>query len=122
MGSHPVNLLLRFLLEIVAILAIGIWFWRLHDDWVGYLLAFGVPILVMVVWGVFAVPNDPSRSGKAPVPTNGFIRLCIELGIFGFAVWALYDMAWYNTALIFGAVTLFHYALSYDRITWLLKP
>ncbi|WP_223032763.1 YrdB family protein [Hanstruepera marina] len=121
MGSHPINLILRFLLEIVAILATGIWFWRLNDDWLGYLLAFGVPILVMVVWGVFAVSNDPSRSGKAPVPTNGVVRLLMELSVFGFAVWALYDMAWYNTALVFGAVTLFHYVISYDRVTWLLK-
>ena len=32
MGSHPLNLALRFLLELVAIGAVGFWGWRATDS------------------------------------------------------------------------------------------
>jgi hypothetical protein len=44
----------------------------------------------------------------------------LELAFFGSASLALFRL---NPAYgwIFGAITLVHYALSYDRIVWLLK-
>ena len=121
MGSHPVNLAVRFILEIVALVAIGYWGWTQHDGFVRYLLAIGGPILAAVLWATFAVPDDPSRSGKAPVPVPGILRLALELAIFAFAAWALYDAGNSLLALILAAVVVVHYALSYDRIAWLLK-
>jgi hypothetical protein len=85
------------------------------------LLAIGGPILAAVLWATFAVPDDPSRSGKAPVPVPGILRLALELAIFAFAAWALYDAGNSLLALILGAVVVVHYALSYDRIGWLLQ-
>jgi hypothetical protein len=49
------------------------------------------------------------------------VRLLLELAIFGFAVWGLFDAGAGRLALIFGGVVLIHYAISYDRIWWLLK-
>lgn len=121
MGSHPVNLAVRFILEIAALVAIGYWGWTQHDGFVRYLLVIGGPILAAVLWATFAVPDDPSRSGKAPVPVPGIIRLALELAIFAFAAWALYDAGNSLLALILAAVVIVHYALSYDRIAWLLK-
>ena len=40
-------------------------------------------VLTAAIWGVFAVPNDPSRSGKTVVVTPGLVRLLIELSLFG---------------------------------------
>ena len=121
MGSHPINLFLRFFLEITALISAGIWGWKQSDDWLRFVLSLGIPMLLTVLWGVFAVPNDPSRSGSAPVPIPGFVRLILELGFFGFAVWALYDINWDTFALIFGLAVLAHYLISYDRVGWLLK-
>ena len=74
-----------------------------------------------MLWGTFAVPGDPSRSGKAPVPVPGILRLVLELALFGFAAWALYDSGSPMLALVLAVLTLIHYALSYDRIAWLVR-
>ena len=121
MGSHSVNLILRFLLEIMALISLGIWGWEQSESWFRLVIAFGLPIILAVIWGTFAVPNDPSRSGSAPIITPGFIRLIIEYGIFGFAVWSLHDMGYDTLSLIFGIVVLGHYLISYDRVLWLLS-
>jgi len=120
MGSHPANLILRFILEIIAFISLGIWGWNQNETWFRFVLAIGIPIIITVIWGTFAVPNDPSRSGSAPVITAGFIRLIIELGIFGLAIWSLSDMEWNRISLVFGFVVLAHYIVSYDRVLWLL--
>lgn len=121
MGSHPFNLAIRFLLEIAALVCLGIWGWNQSDGWFRYVLAPGLPALIGAIWGIFAVPGDPSRSGNAPVPVHGFIRLILELIIFIMSIWALYDMNYERMALIFAILVLIHYLVSYDRILWLLK-
>lgn len=120
MGSHPANLALRFLLELAALASVGLWGWRQSETWLRIVLAIGIPIVLAIIWGTFAVPNDPSRSGSAPVPVPGIFRLLVELGFFGFALWTLYDMGWSKQSLILGMVVLVHYISSYDRVLWLL--
>ena len=90
MGSHPVNLAVRFLLEVAALIATGIWGWNQADGSLQYVLAAAIPLALATLWGVFAVPDDPSRSGRALVVVQGIVRLVIELAIFIFAIWALY--------------------------------
>ena len=68
MGSHPINLALRFLLELSALFAMGVWGWRYSEGWLRFVLALSIPIIAAVLWGTFAVPDDPSRSGGAPIP------------------------------------------------------
>jgi hypothetical protein len=122
MGSHPVNLIVRFLLEISALIAGGLWGWNRGDNvWMHYLLGFGIPVLMASIWGIFAVPEDPSRSGKSPVITPGIIRLMIEFSFFGFACWALYDLNYVNLSYVFGITTAVHYIASYDRVMWLIS-
>lgn len=121
MGSHPINLIIRFALEVIALISVGIWGWKQSDGWIRFGLAILIPIIFAVVWGVFAVPNDPSRSGSAPIVTPGFIRLIIELGFFAFAIWSLHHSGFTRASLIFGIVVLLHYLVSYDRVIWLLS-
>ena len=118
MGSHPINLAVRFLLEVAALLVVGVWGWRQTDSWFRFVLGLGIPILLAVIWGTFAVPNDPSRSGAAPVVVPGILRLVIELAIFALAIWAIYDLGYSNLSLIMGIIVAMHYLTSYDRILW----
>ena len=121
MGSHPINLLFRFLLELMALLIMGLWGWKQSQGITAFLLALTLPILLALIWGVFAVPDDPSRSGKAPIVTPGIIRLVIELVIFITAAWALYDMGYTTIGIVFGILVGLHYIISYDRVIWLLS-
>jgi hypothetical protein len=79
MGSHPINLILRFILELAALTGMSIWGWKQSDGWFRFVLAIGIPIIAAAIWGTFAVPDDPSRSGKAPVVVPGLLRLGVEL-------------------------------------------
>ena len=122
MGSNPINLTFRFFLELTALFSLGYWGWNSTSGWIRYLSVIVYPVIAAAIWGLFAVPGDHSRSGKAPVPVPGFLRLLLELIIFGFACWALYDSGLPNFSLIMGGVVILHYAVSYDRILWLIKP
>jgi hypothetical protein len=121
MGSNPINLTVRFFLEITALMAMGFWGWNQSKGALRFMLAFGIPLIAAVIWGVFAVPNDPSRSGNAPIATAGILRLALELIFFSFAAWTLYSAGAIKGSWIFGIVTLIHYILSYDRLYWLIK-
>ena len=121
MGSNPVNLAVRFLLEIAGLAALGWWGWNQGDGILRFVLALGIPILAAALWGTLAVPDDPSRSGKAPVPVPGIIRLVLELAFFAAATWALAATGLATLAWIFGIAVLIHYAVSYDRILWLIR-
>ncbi len=121
MSQNPINLAVRFILELAALAALAYWGWTQHTGILRYLLAVGLPLLGAVLWGVFAVPGDRSRSGDAPVPVPGILRLLLELLLFGSAAWCLYDAGLVLLANIFGIVVLVHYIISYDRIIWLLR-
>jgi len=121
MGSHPVNLAFRFFLELSAVFIFAVRGWRSRDDGFRILVAIVFPLLAASVWGIFAVPNDPSRSGSAPVPTPGVVRLLLELGFFALAVWALHGLGFARLAAILGMAVALHYAVSYDRIRWLFR-
>jgi hypothetical protein len=121
MGSHPLNLILRFLLELIVIFAVGVWGWKQSEGWTRFAFAIGIPLIMMIIWGTFAVPGDPSRSGNAPVVTPGLIRLLLELVFFGIGTWALYQIGYSRIGLFFGLTFILHYLASYDRVKWLLE-
>lgn len=120
MATHPLNLALRFVLELSALGALGLYGLSLGQGPVRYLSAVGLPLLTAALWGTFAVPGDPSRSGGAPVPVPGLLRLALELVIFGAATWALYRTKGASWGIALAGLVIFHYALSHDRISWLL--
>ena len=120
-SSHPLNLALRFLLELAVVISAAIWAWNGYDGLHQYLIAFGLPILLALLWGTFAVSDDPSRSGKTIVETPGPVRLVFEIAFFAFGAWILWDLNKQVLAGVLGSLTIVHYALSIDRIQWLLK-
>lgn len=94
--------------------------YRLADGPMAWVIAIGIPLVAAVAWGTFNVPGDRSRSGEAPVPVSGRVRLGLELVFFATAValfWAVDSML----AVVLGSLVVIHYGLSLDRIRWLLK-
>jgi hypothetical protein len=118
---RPMNLIARFLLEIAALVALGYWGYRMADGNLRFVFAAGIPLFAAAMWGIFAVPGDPSRSGKAPVPVSGSLRLAIELAFFAIAAYALYASGMQSLALVFALAVAVHYLISMDRIRWLLS-
>ncbi len=121
MANHPLNLALRFLLELAAIFTMGVWGFHISDETPGILFAILLPLGFAILWGVFAVPNDPSRSGKTVIATPGIIRLLLELSLFATATWMMRDLGYSQIWWIFGIVVLIHYVISHERVSWLLK-
>ena len=117
MSSNPINLTLRFLLELAALASMGYWGWQQRGNWLRFVLAIGIPALAAVIWGTFRVPDDP---GNAPVPVPGPLRLALEVAFFGFTVWALFDSGATTLGWIMAATLVIHYLASYDRVMWLI--
>lgn len=118
MGQNPLNLALRFALELAALSAFGYWGWTRFDGALRFIPAIGLPLLAAAIWGSFRVPGD---GGKPVVRVPGVVRLLIEIDFFAAAVWCLFDADAAQAGWLFGLVTLFHYIISYDRILWLVK-
>ena len=121
MSRNPINLTIRFGLEVAALIGIGYWGWHQSSGALGYLLALVLPLVAAIAVGIFRVPNDTSASGRAPVAVPGIARLILELAFFAFAVWALFRLGRMATAAILGILVILHYLASYDRIAWLLR-
>lgn len=118
MSQNPLNLVVWFLLEIAALVAMGYWGWRQGHGFMRYVLALGVPTLAAALLGIFRVPDDP---GPAPVAVPGGARLVLEVAYFAFAVCSLYVSSARAAAWTLGIVIVVRYAVSYDRIILLLK-
>ena len=115
------NLSLRFLLEIITLVAFGMWAWNVYSGALQLLLTITIPLLVAIVWGTFTVQNDPSRSGKAPIAVSGIIRLVLELVIFISSLWILFYLDYTTFGYIYGTALVIHHIFSYDRILWLIR-
>jgi Protein of unknown function (DUF2568) len=67
------NLLVRFLLELCMLAAVGYWGFKTQSDWpMKILLGIGLPILIAVLWGLFIAP-------RATYPLRGTSYLVVEL-------------------------------------------
>lgn len=120
MSQNPANLAVRFLLEIagvVGLFRLGLW---MADGPLAALLAIGLSIGAATAWGLFNVPGDRSRSGRAPVQVPGIVRLLLELLVLagGAAGWFLAGPDWF--AWTYVIVLVAHYLLSWDRVGWLV--
>ncbi|GAA4892990.1 uncharacterized protein DUF2568 [Stackebrandtia albiflava] len=121
MSLHPAMLGVRFLLEMAAFASYVVYgLCGLSGPW-SLVVAVGLPIAAAVVWGTFAVPDDPSRSGRAPVPVPGAVRLAVELVVLAggpVALWAARLPLW---GLGFAVVLVAYLLLARDRVAWLLS-
>ncbi|WP_119027016.1 YrdB family protein [Bacillus velezensis] len=118
---NQTNLLLRFALEIAALISIGVFAWTHFNGFFKYVLTLVLPIVVMIIWSVFAVPNDPSRNGQTVIAVNGITRLILELMIFAIAIVTLYFSDLKPVSISFLCLIILHYIFSAERIKWLLN-
>lgn len=102
-------------------MALGYWGWSLFDTVLRIVPAVALPLLAGTAWGVFAVPNDKSRSGKTVIAVPGSVRLVLEIGLFVFSTGAIYDSLSPLWAVAFAGIVIAHYVASYDRVKWLLQ-
>jgi len=116
MNTHPLNLTVRFLLEIFMLIILGCWGWQLGHQKLSFVLAIMLPLTAAVLWGIFRIENDPK---PAPVAIPGQIRLLLELGLFGLAVWGLKSLGYPRLCVALAGVVIVHYAASWDR-TWVM--
>lgn len=121
MGSHPINLGLRFVLELTALVAFAQWGWMAFGGGFQWAAVIAAPVAGAAAWGTFNVAGDPSRSGKAPIPVPGVVRLSIELVFFALAAVALGFVGANLVGWVFIAIVAGHYAASWDRVAWLLR-
>ena len=88
----PLNLAVKFLLELAALAAFGLWGASIASGVVAVLLAIGLPVVVAVLWGAFAAPRARRR-----LPLR--LRAPFELAVFALAALAL----WQAESLAWGA-------------------
>ena len=82
--ANSTNLLVRFLLELCALAALGYWGFVVGEGLlVKTMLGIGAPLLAAVVWGLFVAP-------KATVPLCLPLRLAPEVLVFGSATVTLF--------------------------------
>ncbi len=78
------NLLVRFLLELCMLAAVGYWGFKTHSGWaMKIIFGIGLPILIAVIWGVFVAP-------KATYPLSSIPHLALELILLGSGAAALF--------------------------------
>ncbi|MGV3489182.1 MAG: YrdB family protein [Tuberibacillus sp.] len=90
-----INLALRFILEICALLSLG--YWGFHLDLglgLKIIVGIGAPLLAAVIWGTFGSP-------AAPISIKSWARLFLEIIIFGCAALALYAAGKTVWAIVF---------------------
>jgi hypothetical protein len=120
LGQHPWNLGLRFVLEAAALFAAGYWGWAQDIGPLRAPVALALPLVLISLWATIRAPNEPPVMSPAPVEVPGSLRLMLEWAIFGFAAWCLLRVEIDWAAWTLTAATAVHYALSYDRVWWLL--
>jgi len=113
---------IRFVLEVASLVALGRWAFHAAGGGAGgWLAGLGLPALATAAWVTFAVPGDRSRSGRAPVPVPGRVRLALELTLFAGAAAALWALGDRTALAIFVAAVLVHHLVSPARHLWLLR-
>ena len=120
-GFHPLALGVRFVLELVALVCLGIWAWVTPSAPLRYVAVVAVPVAVAALWGVFATPGDASRSGGAVIATPGPLRLLLELAVFFGGAAALYAAGSRPLGVLLAGVLVVYHLLSWDRVMWLLR-
>lgn len=92
------NDLLRFLLEVFAIVTLGIFgFVAFALPWPGVLLGIGLPLVAILLWALF-------RSPKAVFRVDPFVKALVEIAVFSSAAIAWWVMDQPVIAVVFAVV------------------
>lgn len=99
------NLGVRFLLEIMALIILGYWGFQVSQGTILKITAgIGTPLLAAVIWGMFGAP-------KASYLLTGFPFLLLEIIIFGLPAVALFFIEKQSLAYIYGLMVVINLVL-----------
>lgn len=99
------NLALAFFLELVMLAAFGYWGFNTGESTLVHLvLGIGVPLVAIVIWGIYNAPNSKRRLATVP-------RFILELIMFTLAAVGLVAMGQISWAVVFMAAVLINQAL-----------
>lgn len=101
---RELNLGLKFLLELGALVAFGFWGASITDGVAAVLCAIGVTAIVAVLWGALAAPKARHR-----LPLH--LRAPFELGVFGLATVALWQAGAEASSVAFAAAAVLNAVL-----------
>lgn len=101
------NVAVRFLLELCVLAATGYWGFNTGSGWfMKILLGIGAPLLIAVIWGMFAAP-------KANYHLGGPMLFVLEVLVFGSGVAALVATKNYSLAWWFAGITVINRILMF---------
>jgi Na+-transporting NADH:ubiquinone oxidoreductase subunit NqrE len=103
------NLALSFFLELCMVLAYGYWGFKTGNGLViQFLLGIGVPLVVIVIWGIFLAPASKQRLQGVP-------HWMLEIILFVAAIVALFVAGQPTWATIFAVLYAINVTL---RLVW----
>ncbi len=99
------NGIVRFALELAALVVLAEWGWQRGGDTLSRTgLCVGMPLLAALLWGQFVAPRAPRYLGRPG-------RLAVEIGVFGAAVLALRALGHPHVASAFALLAAINTAL-----------
>ncbi|MBL8117554.1 MAG: YrdB family protein [Anaerolineae bacterium] len=98
------NLLLRFLLELALLAAVGYWGFQTNTGVLAWVLGLGAPIGVALIWGIWVAPQSKRKLADP-------LRLGVEIILFGLGVLALWVAQQPTAALIFALLVIINLIL-----------
>jgi hypothetical protein len=102
------NDVLRFLLELGALVAVGYWGFTTGSGAWAWILGLGAPLAVVVFWGLLVAP-------KARFPQSPRARALLGLVVFALATAALLDAGSTVLGIVFGALAALNAAVMLAR-------
>lgn len=108
-GLKGMNLLVRFLLELGMLAAVGYWGFKTHSSWaLKILFGLGLPVLLAVIWGWLMAPRSAHRLSGIPF-------LIMDMILLGSGAVALYASGLASLAWIYAIVLVINEIL---RLVW----
>ena len=106
------NLGLSFFLELAMLAGFG--YWGFHGDksvWMKWVLGIGLPLVVIVVWGLWFAPQAEHR-------LNATSGITLSMILFLLAAIALFDAQQPVLAIIFAVLIIVNGALTFVWMQW----
>ncbi len=99
------NLAIRFLLELCMLVAIGYWGFSTHTGWVlKVIFGVGLPILLIVIWGLLLAPRATHR-------LRGALYILLSLVLLGSGAIALFAAGRAALGWIYAAILVINQIL-----------
>jgi hypothetical protein len=100
------NLVLRFLLELAGIVAVGIWGYELASGPLRWLLALGAPAVMIVLWASLIAPRATIGIDRRVRIVMGTVVLLLAAGLFA-TTGAMPAAVAFATLIVLNTILLF---------------